>query len=51
MALLEQMEEDLVELAGMAQDRGQVLEAGLQADLLFADLGAEDLDGGAAGRR
>src|SRR5262249_27177786 len=42
----EQIEEDLVDFAGVAQHRGQFLEAGLQPDLLLLELVAGDLERG-----
>src|SRR5262249_19572292 len=40
----EQIEEDLVDFAGVAQHWGQCLEAGLQPDLLLLELVAGDLE-------
>src|SRR5262249_14050283 len=42
----EQIEEDLVDFAGVAQHRGEFLEAGLQPDLLLLELVAGDLERG-----
>src|SRR5262249_61717668 len=42
----EQIEEDLVDFARVAQHRGEFLEAGLQPDLLLLELVAGDLERG-----